>query len=781
MMQLDFNQDWEFQKEGAPSCLVTLPHDAMRLEGRSPSIPGGLQSGYFPGGVYRYVKRFRFSEEDIGKRVELFFEGVYRNATVWLNGIELGSHRYGYGEFSIDLSPAVKGGENVVEVRVDNSLTPNCRWYSGSGIYRPVWLRILSKDAPSDVRIVTKSLAPVVIEASAEEGTTIEIYDGETLIARGMPGEFRLGEARLWSADDPYLYTAIARRGSEETRVSFGVRMLEWDSENGFRVNGVRTLLRGGCIHHDNGILGAVSLPDAEMRRVRILKECGFNALRISHNPASRALLDACDRLGMYVIDECFDGWYIPKDYHDYSRDFREGYEGELLAMARKDFNHPCVIMYSLGNEVTETASSEGIALCGKMRNILKSFDPTRPVTCGINVLLNVYVKRGLGVYRDRGHYEAKPLPEGKAYREKKSGSTFFNYWTTKLGKLMFFISKGKTAEKLVADVAPSLDVVGLNYASSRYDLDAKRYPRRLMVGTETMVGDIVYNWSRVRRYPQLFGDFVWAAWDYLGEACIGDWTYHSYPGLPLLSGQGVVDMTGYPKAQMAYLQIGWGLRKSPFLAVSPLNHSGEKPSKSAWQFTDAVASWNWQGHEGKKTMAEVYADAPMVALYLNGKLLKKKKTKRCRACFALRYTPGILCAVAYDESGKEIGRHQLESGGDQIFLRVSLDAPNLRANNEDLCFATFEFVDEKGELKPSIEEEISLRVSGDGAILAGMGSALCKTNENFVSNTYRTYRGRAIAAFRATGSPGAIEVTVSSPLVKDQTFIIEVKDEMAR
>ncbi len=778
IMYFDLNRGWEFQKEDGEMCIVNLPHDAMLTEKRYAACRSGVQGAFFPGGKYHYSKKFSLRTEDIGKSVELLFEGVYRNAEVYVNGVKVGMHKYGYSEFSFDISEVVKGGENSIGVTVDNSLVPNCRWYSGSGIYRPVWLRIAAKDTPRLLQISTKSLSPAVIEVTADEGAEIEIYDGETLIAKGGAGEINIPNAKLWSAETPYLYTAVSRLGGEEMKTSFGIRTIEWNAKEGFLLNGKRTLLRGGCIHHDNGVLGACGFYNAEERRVRILKKQGFNALRISHNPVSRAFLDACDKLGMYVIDECFDGWYIPKDYHDYSRDFWKGYRDDLRAMVKKDYNHPCVVMYSVGNEVTETASEKGVKLCAEIRDLLHYLDATRPVTCGINVLLNVYVRRGMGVYKDKGIYERKPLPEGKGFREKKSGSAFFNYWACKLGKLMFLMSKGRMAEKIVASIAPALDIVGLNYASSRYDIDANKYPSRMMVGSETMAGDLPYNWARVKKYPQLIGDFVWAAWDYLGEACIGDWTYYSYKGLPLLAGQGMIDITGFVKAQMYFMQVVWGLRKQPFLCVRPLNHCGERPKKGAWQFTDAIDSWNWQGCEGKKTVAEVYADAYAVQLFLNGKKVGEKRIKKYKALFSVRYASGTLTAVALDERGKELSRTSLQTGGRETFLRVTADKTVLRADGQDLCFAEIEFVDENGNLKPFIEQPVEIALLGKGAALQGFGSALCKTDETFSSPRHHSYRGRALAVFRAGFESGKLQVTVTSAGVVSQTFEIEVKHE---
>lgn len=774
-MIVKLNRGWEFCKEGKVFSPVSLPHDAMLVERRSPTALSGEAGAFFPGGKYRYQRKLTFSSEELKKDISLLFEGVYRNAEVFLNGRKVGAHKYGYSEFTVSLNGVVRAGENLLEVTADNSLIPNCRWYSGAGIYRPVWLIVSAKDAPKTLRIVTRSISPAVISVTADEGAEVEIYDGETLVAKGGAGEFTIPDAKLWSAETPHLYTAVARRGGEELKTTFGIRTVECDPMRGFLINGKRTLLRGGCIHHDNGVLGACSYPDAEERRVRILKEQGFNALRISHNPASRALLDACDKLGMYVMDECFDGWYIPKNYHDYSRDFFEGYKDDLRAMVEKDFDHPCVVMYSVGNEVTETASEKGVKLCGEMRDLLHSLDPTRPVTCGINVLLDVYIKKGMGIYRDKGEYRREPLPEGKTYREKRAGSAFFNFWAAKLGGLMFRMSKGKTADKIVDAVMPSLDIIGYNYAASRYDIDVRRHPDKMMVGSETMAGDLPYNWARVKQYPQVIGDFVWAAWDYLGEACMG-WHYPSYKGLPLLAEQGMVDMTGDPLAQMAFMQTVWGMRKAPYLAVRPVNHSGETPVKGAWQFTNAIASWNWQGYEGKKTVAEVYSDAYAVRLLLNGKKIGEKRVKKYKALFNVRYAPGTLVAVALDESGREVGRSELRTGSRETFLRVRTDKTALRANGEDLCFAEIEFADSHGQRKPYIEQPVELTLSGGGAELLGFGSALNKTNEGFLTRRHNSYRGRALAVFRAGHEAGRLTVTVTSAGVVSQTFHIDIR-----
>ncbi len=749
-MELNFNQGWRFRRAGGAWERITLPHDAMITEKRSASAPGGVNSGYFPGGKYEYEKRFSVTDPD--KSYILHFEGVYQNCTVSVGGVLCGSHRYGYTAFDVDISAAVKAGENLMTVTLDNSLQPNCRWYSGSGIYRDVTLRIRDQNYIRTLQIETLSISPAVVRITSD-ADAVEIYDGDVLVVSGKPGPLTIPNAKLWSAAQPQLYRCRAKSATDEAWVTFGIRELKWNAKTGLTVNGEPVKLRGGCIHHDHGVLGACEYRESEARRIRILKEQGFNAVRIVHNPASQITLETCDRLGMYVMDECFDGWYVPKTYHDYSRHFSEDWKADLAAMVESARNHPSVVMYSIGNEVSETATEKGTEVCGELAGFVRSLDPTRPVTAGINVLLNVYAKIGLGVYKEKGEYRPEPREVKAGYREKKSGSAFFNAMANKLGKLMFLMSAGKKGENAVKGAAKHLDIVGYNYASSRYDADAKAHPERISVGSETMAADLPYNWERVKQYPQLVGDFVWSAWDYLGEACIGDWTYHSDPGLPLLAGQGMIDITGKPLAAMAFLQTVWGLRKEPFIAVSPLNHAGETPSKGAWQFTNGIDSWTWQGYEGETATVEVYAAASKVRLTLNGKIVGEKKLKKFRALFRLRYAPGTLRAEALDKDGKIISASELQTGGTETILSVRPEKSSVKPG--EIVYVPIEFTDQNGILKPFIEEAVELSVTG-GELL-GFGSALCKTDEVFDKPCHRTCRGRALAVVRAGAQKNVI------------------------
>lgn len=763
-MELDFCKGWTFHKIGYAAIPVDLPHDAMLLEEREGSCQNGVNTGYFPGGKYQYEKQFVLTDADIKKNISIHFEGVYQNCTISLNGRDVGRHRYGYSAFDVDLTEAALAGENRLIVSVDNSLEPNCRWYSGSGIFRPVQLLIREDPWIRDVEVKTLSIEParinVQVTCSQKSQVRVAIYDGDRLVAEDQPGVIEVPDAKLWTAETPYLYECRVQTPTDEKRIEIGIRSLVWSAKQGLLVNGQRVLLRGGCIHHDHGVLGVCEYYDAEERRIRILKENGFNAVRIAHNPASQITLSICDRLGMYVMDETFDGWYIPKTYHDYARWFAKDWKADVEAMVVSAKNHPSVIMYSIGNEVSETADMKGVEVGAMLTDYVHGLDDSRPVTAGINVLLNVYTHMGMGVYKEKGDYEAIPLEEKKGYKEKKTGSVFFNAMAQKLGALMFFMSKGKKGDKACRDIAEKLDILGLNYASSRYDADVIRYPDRMMVGSETMVADLAYNWARVKKYPQLIGDFVWSAWDYLGEACLGDWTYHSYEGLPLLAGQGMIDITGKPLAAMYYMQIVWGLRKEPFVCVRPLNHAKESPSAGAWQFTNAIDSWTWHGYEGSKAVVEVFADADYVQLECNGSLIGKKKVKNMRCKFSLKYQPGSIKARAMDAGGREIASTTLCSGKAQPRLTV------IPEPMQELTYLPITFTDEDGILLPYIEQKVT--VETDGPELLGLGSALCKTNESYLSSAFTSYRGRLLAVVRGHGT-----VTIASKDV--ETIKVEV------
>ena len=599
---------------------VTLPHDAQISEGRGADVSNGGH-GYFPGGIYTYEKTFTAPNEWKGKTILIEFEGVYRNTTVSLNGKEIAFHAYGYTGFFVELADLLYGSENTVSVVADNSKLPNSRWYSGSGIYRPVWLYVCEKDGlhPESVKISTVSIDPPTIRVELPVAAKVEILDGDRVVSEGEGKclTMELKNARLWSAEMPNLYTArITADKDDSTEITFGVRQITW-SNKGLFINGKETLLRGGCVHHDNGILGAATYAESEERRVRILKENGFNAIRSSHNPASKALLDACDKLGMYVMDETFDMWYNRKNTHDYGVDFNDWWEKDTTAMVERDFNHPSVILYSIGNEVGEPAEQKGIDVGRKMVDLCHKLDPSRPVTCGVNLMIMSRYAKGSGIYKDGESNTA--AGNGKKKKEGGNASLAFNIMASFIGTGMNKAGNSKKVDGLTAPFVDSLDIAGYNYGSGRYPLEEKAHPNRVVFGSETFPQDIWKNWQMVRKYPYLVGDFMWTSWDYLGEAGLGAWSYTG--GMPfnrpypwLLAGTGVIDILGNPDGSCRYASTVWGLEEQPVIAVRPVNHPGIRPSKSVWRGTNAILSWSWENCEGNKAEVEVYSDQVQVS-----------------------------------------------------------------------------------------------------------------------------------------------------------------------
>ena len=670
MKKISFNDNWMLDGKA-----VTLPHDAQISEKRSKTASDGGH-GYFPGGIYTYEKTFTAPDEWEGKNVIIEFEGVYRNCTVSLNGKEIGGHRYGYTGFTLPLEDLNIGSENTIKVVADNSQLPNSRWYTGSGIYRPVWIHVGNKIAYRGVKITTVSIAPAIVKVDVDAlaEAKIEILDGETVIASGVPGEITVPNAKLWSDETPNLYTCRVTIGEDVVEEKFGIREIKW-SPKGLFINGQETLLRGGCVHHDHGVLGSACYDESEWRRVRILKEAGFNAIRSAHNPCSRAMLEACDFYGMYVMDESFDMWYNRKNKNDYGLDFESCWAEDTTEMVAKDYNHPCVILYSIGNEVAEPAEAKGLEYGKKMVDLIHRLDATRPVTCGLNLMILSRAAKGQGIYQD-GQQNTGGGKQAEEDGKVKNASLAFNIMASFVGSGM---NKGGNSPKVDALATPiinALDITGYNYGSGRYPLEGKQHPERIIFGSETFPQDIYRNWEQVKKLPYLLGDFMWTSWDYLGEAGIGCWSYTG--GMPfnrpypwVLAGAGVIDITGKPDGSCRYASTVWGLEKAPRIAVKPVNHPGVRPTKSVWRGTNAIESWAWSGCEGNKAEVEVYSDAYAVELYLGSKRLGKKRIKECKAVFKTKYAPETLTAVAYGADGRELGRSSLLPAFGDLRLRV--------------------------------------------------------------------------------------------------------------
>ena len=753
MNTISFKTNWTCNGKA-----VTLPHDAQISEKRGKDVSNGGH-GYFPGGLYTYEKTFTAPTEWEGKTILVEFEGVYKNATVSLNGKELCFHPYGYTGFFVELKDLVYGGSNTLTVVADNSKLPNSRWYSGSGIYRPVWLHVCEKNGlrPECVKISTVSIDPAVVKIESPVSVKADV-DG--ISGEGASFELTIPNAKLWSDDTPFLYTAKITAGEgDSVEIPFGIRQITW-SNKGLFINGKETLLRGGCVHHDSGILGAATYAESEERRVRILKENGFNAIRSSHNPASKALLDACDRLGMYVMDETFDMWYNRKNPHDYGCDFEKCWESDVTAMVERDFNHPSVILYSIGNEVGEPAEAKGLDYGRKMVELCHKLDASRPVTCGTNLMIMSRYAKGSGIYQDGESNTA--AGDGKKKKEGGNASLAFNIMASFIGSGMNKAGNSKKVDELTTPFLDALDIAGYNYGSGRYPLEEKAHPNRVVFGSETFPQDIWKNWQMVKKYPYLVGDFMWTSWDYLGEAGIGAWSYTG--GMPfnrpypwILAGAGVIDILGIPDGSCKYASTVWGLEGNPVIAVKPVNHPGVRPSKSVWRGTNAILSWSWAGCKGNKAEVEVYSDQAQVELLINGKSVGQKKVKECKAIFKVKYQPGTVTAVAYDASGRETGRSELISA--DAPLKIAVRPEKRDAKPGEVVYVPVNIEGANGVVESNADRKLTVTVEG-GELLA-FGSANPCTEEQYNTGSFTTYYGRALAVVRA-GEAGTIKVTAT-------------------
>ena len=778
MQSILFHDHWYVRHtdENGPGKPVPLPHDAMLSEPRTADAGGGLNISWFKGRDYVYTRHFSVSKKDLMMHNVLEFEGVYRKAEVWINGKKTAFRPYGYTNFYVELDDCLREGDNTVEVIARNGDQPNSRWYSGSGIYRPVkWWRSPKKHIElNGVRIRTLRVNPAVIEISvrtSEPGpVTVQILDGETVTTEASfegSTQITISDAKLWSVDTPSLYTAKVRFGEDTAVETFGIRTLQW-GKDGFLVNGERVILRGACVHHDNGLLGAVCHPDAVERKLRILKENGYNAIRSAHNPCSKAALEVCDRIGLMVMDEYIDQWYIHKTQHDYVEYFDQFRHQDLADMVDKDYNHPCVIMYSTGNEVAETAQPKGIALTEEMTEELHRLDATRPVTCGINIFFNFLNSIGMGQYSDEkaakeAQRAANAKASGKKKKESATGSKFFNDMAGVLGA--DFMKLGATlhgSDVTTRQAYARMDIAGYNYGEKRYRRDLKKYPDRLILGSETFCSDAYRFWELAKENPRLLGDFVWSGIDYLGEDGIGAWEYKEYaPEFEhnvgwISAGAGRIDLTGKPLGEALYTRVAFEQDSGPFLAVRPICHAGRRHSPSAWKMTNAMPTWSFRGWEGKQAHVEVYARADSVELLLNGASLGRKQVKNnCVFTFQVPYANGKLEAVAYDAPGHETGRSTLETAGEETILRAVPEETMVRAGH--LSFIRLQYTDSNGIVKPCERGVLDVKV--EGGRLVGLGSACPYYERSYLDSTCDTYYGEALAIVEA-GSGDQVTLT---------------------
>lgn len=779
MPKIAFSDNWIFYRAGHADqkAEVSLPHDAMLREGRSNLNPGKKNSAWFSGADYVYEKNFTLPDELSDKKVIFEFEGVYHNAEVYINGEKAASRPYGYTNFYVDAGPYIyRNKENHIRVIAKNADQPNSRWYSGAGIYRPVWMHVLPEKHHillNGVKIKTLEIAVPEIEAvvltSAAGNCAIEVLDGENILYSNkfitdgkLAVEIELPTAALWSPGSPKMYTLRVLFGDDSAEIPFGIRKIECDAKKGFRINGERVILRGACIHHDNGLLGAVCHPFAEARKIEILKKNGYNAIRSAHNPCSKALLDACDRMGMLVLDEYVDMWYIHKTKYDYAKYMQDWWKQDLADMADKDYNHPSVVLYSIGNEVSETAQERGIGLTGEMTEYLHSIDSSRPVTCGVNIFFNYLSSLGFGVHSDKKAAKVSKSPK----KDKAVGSEFFNNLAGMLGdKFMKFGASLRGSDRKTRDAFAKLDVAGYNYGVWRYKKDVKKYPNRVILGSETFCSDVYRFWDFAKNNPSLIGDFVWAGMDYIGEVGIGSWVYRDHaPDFKggagwITAGSGRLDITGKPTCETTYTKVAFE-QELIGIGVVPVNNYGKPHSPSAWKMSNAVESWSWDGCEGKKTLVEVYARGFKVALFINGRKIGEKKLKKdCICRFKTKYAKGNITAVSYSQDGAEIARCSLESAGAKTMLTLNPEAAEVPADG--LCYVRIRYTDAEGVTKPLIRGRV--KVSAEGGTLIGLGHACPYNPDGYLGDSTDTYFGEALAIIQPNCA-GKVTVTAESP-----------------
>ena len=767
---VDLPHDWSIEdlpKETNSASLNPTPAPAAGRRGRgrvnfpvvgpfTPQSPGGKDTGYTLGGVGWYRKHFVLDEDTLSKNVVIEFDGVYMDSDVWLNGHHLGNHPYGYTAFAYDLTDYLNppGQENVIAVRVRN-LGRNSRWYTGSGIYRHVALRVTDMlrvgqwgiyittpdvtEKKATVNVVTtvengrseKTDMMLRVKLSDSSGKTLQTGEAKAVVAAGdqvkIPLELEVKSPPLWSTESPELCQAevtllVDGKAVDTAITSFGIREIKFSVENGFTLNGEPILLRGACLHHDDGPLGSAAFDRAEERKVELMKANGFNAIRTSHNPPSTTLLDTCDRLGILVLDEAFDCWEEGKNPDDYGKYFKEWWQRDLESMILRDRNHPCVILWSIGNEVPQRVKDSGYVIAKQLSDEVRSLDPTRPVT------------------------EAICSPwDGQTWAATATAFSF-------------------------------LDVAGYNYQPGQYERDHEKFPDRIIVGTESYPRDFAQYWRGVENNSYVLGDFVWTGMDYLGEAALGSARVNGVE-----SGQyfnafcGDLDLCGFKKPQSYYRDVVLDISPLEIFVHRPIPE-GSRESVSGWGWPDELASWTWPGNEGNTMQVNVYSKCDSVRLELNGKEVATQQidSRRWTARFEVPYTAGELKAIGLKD-GKEAATKVLNTVGPAKKIKLTVDRPTIKAERGDLAYVTVEITDASGNLMPDAANMVNFTLSGPGEI-AAVGSGAPDVMESFQQPKHSTWHGRCLAILRPEGDSGEMILKAESDGLESATIVVKMK-----
>ena len=803
MKTINLDEKWTFRRgfldsigmlESDPGVVVNLPHDGMIGTPVSPDAPAGVDMGYFSGGLSNYTKYVFFPKEWEEECIGLKFDGVMMNATVDVNGSKVALWHNGYAPCYVDLTDYVTfGEENRITINVNTSMQPNSRWYTGSGLYRGAELMHGPKVhlVPDGIFVFTKEVADgyAFLEAQVEvenaglgnrlaEVTLTLLPEGrETIVAETkrviQVGARKTETARmtmtvkdpmLWDADHPNLYrlkAAVKDIGVyrthfvktkdatvDEASTLFGIRTISADPVRGLLINGKSVKLKGGCLHHDNGLLGCVSLPKVEERKIKKLKEVGFNAIRTAHNPPSAALIEACDRVGMYVFDEAFDAWSMGKRAGDYNQFFAADWERDLTAFVKRDRTHPCVIMWSTGNEIPERGGlGGGYERATMLAEKIRSLDGTRPVSNGTCSFWS-----GLDDALAAGQNQAQNANDDRTTLWERGTEPFTN----------------------------GLDVVGYNYMEDLYERDHEMFPERVILGSENFPKEIGFRWPLVEKLPYVIGDFTWTAWDYIGEAGIGKAAYFDVDDLNApknpwdlmpqgtspypwrLANDADFDVTGRMLPQGAYRSIVWGSNQTYLYSMHPMNF-GKRELTSMWGFPAVLSCWNYET-VGAPVELVVFSGAEEVEVFVNGSSIGRKQVSKERPLpnsvrFETTYQPGRVVAVSY-QGGKEISRAELATTGAPAHLRLVPETMEACADGHDLIYVGIEIVDQEGRVVPDAEVKLEASVAG-ACMLAGFGSGNPITDEDYTDALATTYRGRALAILRTGYEAGSSKLIV--------------------
>ncbi len=776
--KLFMDYDWRFVQSDAKGAerpdfddrsweMVNLPHDwSVEGEFKKDATTGGA-GGYLPTGIGWYRKHFNIPSIMKDQNVWVEFDGVYMNSDVWINGHYLGIHHYGYTSFYYDLTPFIRQGENVIAVKVDNSLQPNSRWYSGSGIYRNVWLNIAGPihvaqwgtyittpavDSTSATVVIRTAIenrhaasSSVVLRSSVEDGSGKVVATVETRVslppssASEEKQQIEISSPSLWSIETPYMYTLHStivegRDTVDEYDSPFGVRKIEYDKDKGFLLNGQRVKMNGVCLHHDAGCLGAAVPLQAWVRRLQLLKEMGCNAIRTSHNPPAPEFLDLCDKLGFLVMDEAFDEWTIAKGqvkygYHVY---FKDNWKSDLLSMIHRDRNHPCVVLWSAGNEVSDQGSDSGTVILKGLIDTFHEEDPTRPVTVANDHIADPT-------------YPAKP-----EFLEMQDivGYNYVDRWGERR-ELYYSIDRHDHPDwKMIGTESVSIPGIRGEYF---LPTDTSSNPFIRFMDYRTNMIEAEQLWEFVSLHDYVTGDFMWTGIDYLGES---RWPSRS-------SFFGVIDLCGFPKDSYYFYQSQW--TDKPMLHLLP--------------------HWNWSGHEGQVIPVIAYTNCDSVELFVNGKSFGIKSyvfpqqghagawykyahpyifptTSDLHLSWDVPYEPGALKAVG--RKNGQIVTEEIHTTTEPYSIRLSADRTEINADGEDIADVKVEIVDKHGWVVPTADNLIKFEVEGE-AKLAGTDNGNPTDTTQMKSSERRVFNGLALAVIKSTRRTGAIRLTAVS------------------